>query len=76
MPNLPNWPGLSNWPGLPNWLRRIRETAHLMVGLPDYPRYVAHRHASHPGEAVMSRSEFVRERLERRFGGKGAGRCC
>jgi uncharacterized short protein YbdD (DUF466 family) len=57
-------------------LRRIRETAHLMVGLPDYQRYVDHRRARHPGESVMSRSEFVLERLDRRFGGKGGGRCC
>jgi uncharacterized short protein YbdD (DUF466 family) len=63
-------------PDFPAWLRRIRETAHLMVGLPDYRRYVEHRRANHPGEAVMNRSEFVLERLNRRFGGKGVGRCC
>lgn len=57
-------------------LRRLRETAHLMVGLPDYQRYVAHRRARHPGEPVMSRSEFVRERSDHRYGGRGAGRCC
>jgi len=58
------------------FLRRLRETAHLMVGLPDYQRYVDHCRVRHPGAAVMSRSEFVLERMERRYGGKGGGRCC
>ena len=54
----------------------LRETAHLMVGLPDYRRYVAHRQARHPGAPVMTRAEFVRERLARRYGPGGPGRCC
>jgi uncharacterized short protein YbdD (DUF466 family) len=59
-------------------LRRATETARLMVGLPDYERYAAHRRAVHPREPMMSREEFHRERTERRYGG-GAdriGRCC
>jgi uncharacterized short protein YbdD (DUF466 family) len=59
-------------------LKQIAQTARLMVGVPDYDYYAAHRRAEHPGEPVMSRSEFYRERTERRFGG-GAnriGRCC
>jgi len=56
--------------------RRLGETAHLMVGLPDYGRYVAHRMASHPGTAVMTRSEFVQERMRRRFESGSTGRCC
>ena len=59
-----------------SWLARLKETAHLMVGLPDYRRYVAHRQTRHPGEPVMSRQEFVLDRLDRRFGGKDPGRCC
>jgi hypothetical protein len=35
-----------------------------MVGVPDYDYYVAHRKAAHPGEPVMSRSEFHRERTD------------
>ncbi len=30
---------------------RVAETARLMVGVPDYPTYVAHREANHPGRA-------------------------
>jgi uncharacterized short protein YbdD (DUF466 family) len=57
-------------------LRRLRETVHLMVGLPDYGRYVSHVEIHHPGQPVMSRAEFVAERTARRFDGKGPGRCC
>jgi uncharacterized short protein YbdD (DUF466 family) len=59
-------------------MARAAETARLMVGLPDYDRYLAHRRAVHPHEPAMTRDEFHRERTERRFGG-GAGRisrCC
>ena len=56
--------------------RRIRETLHLMVGLPDYHYYVAHVRSRHPDRPVMSRAEFVRERTVRRYAGKGTGRCC
>jgi uncharacterized short protein YbdD (DUF466 family) len=59
-------------------LKAVARAARLMVGMPDYDAYAAHRLAEHPGEPVMSRAEFHRERTERRFGG-GAdriGRCC
>ena len=58
--------------------KAIARAARLMVGLPDYETYATHRRAVHPGEPVMSRAEFHRERTERRYGG-GAdriGRCC
>lgn len=53
-------------------------TARLMVGVPDYEVYVAHRRAAHPDEPVMSRADFHRNRIERRFGGgsEGISRCC
>lgn len=58
--------------------RRVSQTANLMVGVPDYDAYVAHRRASHPDQPVLSREAFFRDRLERRY---GAGpdrvmRCC
>jgi uncharacterized short protein YbdD (DUF466 family) len=56
-------------------MKRASETARLMVGLPDYERYLAHRSARHPGEPAMTRTEFHRERTERRFGA-GTSRCC
>jgi uncharacterized short protein YbdD (DUF466 family) len=57
--------------------RRIRETAHLMVGVPDYERYVAHCRRRHPDRKIMDRTEFMLQRMEQRYGGKGgASRCC
>jgi uncharacterized short protein YbdD (DUF466 family) len=58
--------------------RRAVQTARLMVGIPDYDTYVAHRRAQHPGEPVMSYPEFFRERQKARYGCEG-GRirgCC
>ena len=47
--------------------RRAVQTARLMVGIPDYDTYVAHRSAHHPGEPVMSYREFFRERQKARY---------
>ncbi len=53
-------------------------TARLMVGVPDYDAYVAHRQAQHPGEAIMSYEVFFRERQASRYGVNGGkiSRCC
>jgi len=53
-------------------------TARLMVGVPDYEAYVAHRKAMHPGESIMSFEEFFRERQTSRYGAGGGKitRCC
>ncbi|MGL4395518.1 MAG: YbdD/YjiX family protein [Hyphomicrobium sp.] len=58
--------------------RDMASTARLMVGVPDYERYVAHRKASHPGEPVMTYEEFFRERQSSRYGVNGGkiSRCC
>jgi uncharacterized short protein YbdD (DUF466 family) len=59
-------------------LKQVARTARLMVGVPDYNDYVAHRQADHPGEPMLSRRDFYRDRTERRFGGgpDRIGRCC
>ena len=59
------------------WGRAV-QTARLMVGIPDYDTYVAHRRTQHPGEPVMSYTEFFRERQQARYGGAGGriSRCC
>lgn len=58
--------------------RKLTQTARLMVGVPDYDVYVAHREATHPDEPVMTREEFFRNSQERRYGGGTGGvfRCC
>jgi uncharacterized short protein YbdD (DUF466 family) len=54
----------------------VARAARLMVGLPDYDLYVLHRRIHHPGEKVMTREEFFRERQESRYGDGKMGRCC
>jgi uncharacterized short protein YbdD (DUF466 family) len=58
------------------WGRAV-QTARLMVGIPDYETYVAHRRAHHPGEPVMSYAEFFRERQRARYASeRGRLGCC
>jgi uncharacterized short protein YbdD (DUF466 family) len=55
----------------------VVQTARLMVGVPDYPTYVAHRKEQHPDLPVMSYEEFFRERQAARYAiGKGRFRAC
>jgi uncharacterized short protein YbdD (DUF466 family) len=57
-----------------NWTTRA---ARLMVGVPDYETYVAHRRANHPKEPIMSYVEFFRERQQARYAvGNGRFRGC
>lgn len=58
--------------------RRLRQTARLMIGVPDYETYLAHRRANHPDLPVMNKTEFFRDSQDRRYGGgtKAAFRCC
>jgi uncharacterized short protein YbdD (DUF466 family) len=52
-------------------------TARLMVGIPDYDTYVAHRRANHPDQAIMTYEEFFVERQEARYSvSKGRLRGC
>jgi uncharacterized short protein YbdD (DUF466 family) len=47
----------------------------LMLGAPDYERYVAHIEDAHPGCTPLSKAEFERDRLEARYTRPGS-RCC
>ena len=58
------------------FLARLRETAHLMVGLPSYAAYLRHMAERHPERTPMSEPEFFRDRQEARYGGRTGGRCC
>ena len=52
-------------------------TARLMIGVPDYETYVAHRQAKHPDQPIMTYVEFFRERQLARYAiGKGRFRGC
>lgn len=54
----------------------MRRTARLMVGIPDYDTYVAHRRETHPGEPVMTYEEFFRYCQDRRYDPRNARGCC
>jgi uncharacterized short protein YbdD (DUF466 family) len=43
------------------------QTARLMVGVPDFDTYVAHRKAHHPDEPIMTYTEFFHERQRARY---------
>ena len=55
--------------------RRVAKVVRTIIGAPDYDRYVAHVHECHPGQAVMSREEFAKNRMEARYNQPG-NRCC
>lgn len=57
--------------------RYLRQSLHLMVGMPDYGTYLAHMAATHPDDVVMTYEEFFRDRQDAKYGGKGRmARCC
>ena len=52
------------------------ETTHLMVGLPDYQRYVARQRRHNANAPVMSEKQVIDYCQKRRLGGKGSRGCC
>lgn len=56
--------------------KRMLEAARLMVGIPDYDAYVAHRCVRHPDQPIMTYEEFFRNRQDARYGVGGAVKCC
>lgn len=56
---------------------RLRQTARLMCGVPDYDTFIRHRKVTHPDEPVPTYEEFFEMCQTRRFGGAGMQpRCC
>jgi uncharacterized short protein YbdD (DUF466 family) len=55
--------------------RGARETALLMLGVPDYDAYVAHVSTAHPEQTPATRDAFFTARQDARFKGGGL-RCC
>jgi len=56
-------------------VRRALRVLRTIIGAPDYERYVTHMSAHHPGCDVVSRDEFMKQRLESRYSKPGS-RCC
>lgn len=55
--------------------RFLAQTGRLIVGVPDYDRYLAHMRRTHPDTEAMSREAYFDNRLQARYG-RGASRCC
>jgi len=62
--------------GLKTFWQGAKRTVLLMVGIPDYQRYVQHCQDRHPGGKVMTYEEFFKNRQEGRYGAGKIGRCC
>jgi len=73
MTNLPWSPPAAS--RLKTLVSRIRETSRLMVGIPDYDRYVEHVSTNHPERPIMTYREFFNNRQQARYG-VGMKRCC
>jgi uncharacterized short protein YbdD (DUF466 family) len=54
----------------------IKQTAALMIGIPNYSAYVKHHQSCHPDKPIMSYQEFFRERQRSRYASNKQGRCC
>ena len=76
-PAQPTADGAGASPGarLEGILRSIRRNARQVFGIPDYERYLAHCAAHHPGEPVMSKREFFKRAIDRKYC-KSGPRCC
>ena len=57
-------------------MARFFELLRLMIGMPDYERFLAHRRAHHPELPELTRAQFVAERQQARYSGRSQNRCC
>ena len=55
--------------------RRAADIVRRIIGAPDYDRYLAHVSRRHPDTVPLSREEFGRDALARRYDRPGS-RCC
>jgi uncharacterized short protein YbdD (DUF466 family) len=46
-----------------------------VLGAPDYEAYLAHMRSAHPGDRVMSETEFTHTRMNDRYNRPGS-KCC
>lgn len=46
-----------------------------VLGVPDYQRYLTHMRSAHPGDRIMSETEFRHTRMNDRYNRPGS-RCC
>lgn len=56
-------------------IKRAAEILRTILGVPNYDRYVAHMRRHHPELSMLSRDQFVDERMMDRYARPGT-RCC
>ena len=56
-------------------LSRGASSLRAILGAPDYQRYLDHMRSAHPGDRVMSETEFDHTRMTDRYNRPGS-RCC
>lgn len=56
-------------------IANIGRVIRMMLGAPDYERYIAHVRNAHPGCTPVTRAQFEQERLSARYMRPGS-RCC
>ena len=60
---------------LVDFVHRAATVVRCVIGAPDYERYLAHVAQRHPGCVPLTRDEFARDVLARRYDQPGS-RCC
>jgi len=58
-----------------SFFSRSASVVRAVLGVPDYERYLAHMRSVHPGDRVMSETEFKHTRMSDRYNGPGS-KCC
>ena len=58
-----------------DFVHRAATVLRTVIGAPDYERYLAHVAQRHPGCVPLTRDEFARDALARRYDRPGS-RCC
>ncbi len=53
---------------------RTASIVRAVLGVPDYDRYLAHMRTAHPGDRVMSETEFRHTRMNDKY--NRTSRCC
>jgi len=54
---------------------RTASIVRAVLGVPDYERYLTHMRTAHPGDRVMSETEFLHTRMNDRYNQTGS-KCC
>jgi uncharacterized short protein YbdD (DUF466 family) len=54
---------------------RTASLVRAVLGVPDYERYLGHMRSAHPGDRVMTETEFRHTRMNDRYN-KAGSKCC